>query len=391
MGKYTLNSDYYSTFIGMDVHARSISVKVKDKSSKDGKPKSKRFGNSPSAEEIACWIQTNFEGPWYAAYESGCTGFNLCRELRALGIDCDVIAVSSIARSQDETQRKTDSIDASRMLSEITSENPTCSVVWTPPEEIEAMRDLVRARHDANKAAKAAKEQVSAMLLRHGHVWDHLTIRGNLKTTWTQEYMEWLRSITFDDKPAQQAFDFYVRTARENIERVKSLDRLIQEASTQDPWKPYVDALSQLMSINWLSAMTLTAEIGCFSRFHGGRDISKWMGAIPKEHSSGEKRTRGSITKAGNAFCRTILVEGLASISHHSRTAKPLKEDQEVSGDVLAECYKANERLYKRYDRLAKNRKHINTIKVALANELIRWVWHIGLLVEEEQEALTAL
>lgn len=80
MTKYTIESSYCSTF-GMDVHARTTTVKGDDRST--GATATKCFDDVPAPSEIASWMQSKFTGPWYAAYESGCTGFHLCKELRA--------------------------------------------------------------------------------------------------------------------------------------------------------------------------------------------------------------------------------------------------------------------------------------------------------------------
>lgn len=105
MAKYTIESRCCSTF-GMDVHARTTTVKGVDRST--GATAAKRFDDVPAPSEIASWMQSEFTGPWYAAYESGCTGFHLCRELRALGVDCDVVAAGGIARSDADGKRKSD-------------------------------------------------------------------------------------------------------------------------------------------------------------------------------------------------------------------------------------------------------------------------------------------
>lgn len=123
--KYTIESSYCSTF-GMDVHARTTTVKGDDRST--GAGATKRFDDVPAPSEIASWMQSKFTGPWYAAYESGCTGFHLCKELRALGIDCGAIATSSIAHSDADRKRKNDRRDATRLLSELISIEPTYSV-----------------------------------------------------------------------------------------------------------------------------------------------------------------------------------------------------------------------------------------------------------------------
>ena len=97
MAKYTVESRYCSTF-GMDVHARTTKVKGADMSM--GATATKRFDDVPAPSEIASGMQSEVTGLWDAAYESGCTGFHLCRELRALGIDCDVITVTRRASTK---------------------------------------------------------------------------------------------------------------------------------------------------------------------------------------------------------------------------------------------------------------------------------------------------
>ena len=80
VAKYTIESRHCSTF-GIDVHARTTTVKGIDRST--GATAAKRFDDVPAPSEIASWMQGEFTGPWYAAYESGCTGFHLCSEYLA--------------------------------------------------------------------------------------------------------------------------------------------------------------------------------------------------------------------------------------------------------------------------------------------------------------------
>lgn len=67
MAKYTIESKYCSTF-GMDVHARTATVKGIDRST--GLTATRRFDDAPAPSEIASWtwMRSEFTGPWYAAY-----------------------------------------------------------------------------------------------------------------------------------------------------------------------------------------------------------------------------------------------------------------------------------------------------------------------------------
>ncbi len=184
MAEYTIGSQYGSMF-GMDVHARSTTVRGLDLAT--GEARTKRFGGCPDPAEIAVWTGRGFAGPRYAAYGSGCAGFHMCRELRSLGIDCDVVAVSTIARSSDDRRRRNDGRDAERLLAEMLSPDSSHSTVWVPDAECEGERDLVRARRDAGQALKRSRRQAGAILLRHGLVWNEKAPSGRVKTTWARD------------------------------------------------------------------------------------------------------------------------------------------------------------------------------------------------------------
>ena len=157
----------YTTYVGLDVHARSIEASAVDLAT--GEVFSRSFRGCPQAGDVAEWLAT-LPQPAYCAYESGCTGFVLARGLRALGYDCDVIAVSTLPRSQKDRAQKCDRNDARAIRREMVNPDRSYSVVWVPDEKTEAERDLVRAWRAAADDARRAKQRCEMFLLRHGHV-----------------------------------------------------------------------------------------------------------------------------------------------------------------------------------------------------------------------------
>lgn len=104
------------TSIGLDVHARSVAAAAFNPFT--GEVVHRDFGTD--AAEIAEWA-LGFEEP-RACYESGPTGFHMARELRALGLDCAVAAVSKMQRPAADARRKNDRRDAefiARMLATV--------------------------------------------------------------------------------------------------------------------------------------------------------------------------------------------------------------------------------------------------------------------------------
>ena len=375
----------YNTYVGMDVHARSITCTAMVMET--GEVKSRTFADCPSAEIVASWI-CELPGPAYCAYESGCTAYTLCRELRGLGVDCDIIAISTLPRSTRDKQRKCDKLDAKAILREITNPMSDYSTVWVPDEETEAARDLARMHDDAARALKRAKQQLLAFLLRHGIVWNEKTPNGTRRKTWGQHFMRWLGKVSFDQPALQSALDMYRRQVDQAMAFESECRALIEAEGQKGRWKPYVDALKRLKGIDTIAAFLAAAEFGDFGRFSNGGQVSCWLGTVPRNGSSGEKERHGKTTKAGNGHLRRALSEGNACISRRNFKPKKLEEGQAVSASVESIAQKANDRLLKRYRHLAEERGlHECKARTAVVNEQIRWIWVIGLAVKEELAA----
>lgn len=376
--------DKYTTYVGMDVHARSVIARALNK--RTGEQFSKRFGAGYSAEEIAEWIFT-LEGPALCAYESGVTGFYLARQLYAIGIDCEVIAISTLATSLKDRKEKCDKYDARAILREMTNPLKTYSTVYIPDERTEAERDLVRTRDKAALRWRRARQELSSFLLRHGYVWNERTASGNIRLTTGHAYKKWLDTISFAEPAAEATFAFLRRHAKSAKEELDHMDALVEEIAQRKENKPFIDALCLLKGVNKQSAMMIKAEVGCFSRFSSGRKVSSWIGCVPTNHSSGAREVHGRITKAGNKYLRRALVEGVSSLPSWSSSTKKPQPKEGVSASVLAKADEGNERLCKRYHHLKNERgKQMNKVKIAIANEMMRWLWVIGLMVEQEQE-----
>ena len=192
----------YITSIGLDVHARSVSACAFDPFT--GEVAQRRSG--ADAGEIAEWIP-GFESP-KAVYESGPTGFALCRELRAPGVDCVVGAVSKMQKPSAEKRRKNDRRDAAFLARPLATRNIT--EVWVPPVEAEAARDLSRALDDAREDLRRARRRLSKFLLRRGPVFDETDALGRRRGAWTRAFWRWAESCRPSDPAAAAAFDRYV-------------------------------------------------------------------------------------------------------------------------------------------------------------------------------------
>ena len=104
---------------------------------------------------------------------------------------------------------------------------------------------------------------------------------------------------------------------------------------------------------------------------------------MPSEHSSGEGRSRGGITKAGNKHVRRLLVEAAWHVPSSGRDPKELAAGQEVAPAVRRHATKGVRRLIERREAMAGAGKRPTVANCATARELACWVWAIGRMVEE--------
>lgn len=313
-GSLMLNT---TTFVGLDVHARSIKAVALD--AMTGEVRSAAFAYDAAA--VAEWVGS-LDPAAKCVYESGVTGFDLQKRLAALGVDCVVGAVSKMIKPSADRKRKNDRNDAEFLARMLSVGNVV--EVWVPDDECEAARDLVRALDDAREDLKRCKQRLSKFLLRHGCVFNETTPTGRRKGNWTAAHWAWIRSISFPEKADDDVLAYYVDAVRQAAEEKRRLEKLVEAEASKPRWKKRVDSLRCLKGVDTVTAADIVFEAGEFSRFKNARSFAAWLGLTPSEHSSGESVRQGGITKAGNKHLRRVLVESAwhyLNASAHSRTS----------------------------------------------------------------------
>ena len=179
-----------TTFVGLDVHARSIKAVSLDVMT--GEVRCATFGYDAGA--VAGWVRS-VDPKARCVYESGVTGFDLQKRLSGLGVDCVVGAVSKMIKPSADRRRKNDRNDAEFLARMLSVGNVV--EVWVPDDECEAARDLTRALEDARDDLSRAKQRLSKFLLRHGLAFDERTPTGRRKGNWTRAHWSLLASIYF--------------------------------------------------------------------------------------------------------------------------------------------------------------------------------------------------
>ncbi len=152
-----------------------------------------------------------------------------------------------------------------------------------------------------------------------------------------------------------------------------------------------VAAVQALRGVSILVAATVVAEVGNFSRFTSPRQLMAYLGLNPSEHSSGGTIKRGPITKTGNSLARTCLVEAAWTYRHPARVTKIIRDRLEgLPEPIRAIAWKAQVRLSARYRKLIAAGKPAPKAIVAVARELVGFIWAIARLVEPQAAAMSA-
>src|SRR5262252_1013116 len=290
-------------YVGLDVHKDGIVVAVAEGGLRSEVRDYGRIANTPAALQRLVGKLGHEGVELRFCYEAGPCGYGIQRQLSASGHDCVVVAPSLIPKRAGD-RVKTDRRDAAGLAKLHRAGELT--TVWVPDPGHEAMRDLVRARLDAVRALRCARQQLSGFLLRHGCHYG--------RPAWTKLHRRWLAGLKFEQAVHHIVLEDYI-AAVEAAEARR--DRLTAQIAAMLPdWTlaPVVAALQTMRGMALVNAATLVAELGDLSRFTNPRQLMAYLGLVPSEHSSGASVKRGGLTKAGNSAARRLLIEAAAPL-----------------------------------------------------------------------------
>jgi len=366
--------DEGTTYVGMDVHKRTIAVSVRFP---DGGCDERTIPHEArSVNRLVRKWKREAPGAILCAYEAGPCGYGLQRALQEQGLECQVIAPSLIPRKPGD-RIKTDRRDA-RMLAELL-EGGLLTEVHPPSPEDEAVRDLCRAREDAKEDQVRARHRLGKFLLRRGLRWG--------RKSWTVVHQQWLRGLRLEHPADQAIFDAYCIALDQATERVRMVELALQDWASTEPYATPVSWLRCFHGIDTVTAMTLVTELHDFRRFRRPRELMSYLGLIPSEHSSGGHTQRGGITKTGNGHARRVLIECAWHYRHCAKVSRALHQRREGQpARVIAIADRAHRRLSGRYRRMTARGKEHNKVVVAIARELVGFLW--ATLAVEERAAV---
>lgn len=358
-------------YIGLDVHKDSVAIAYTSSNSRQNPKYHATCGGSNLAVEralrrLAKALEVKLQ-ELQVCYEAGPTGFVLARRLRQLGVHC---AVMSPTRTDSKKNKvKTDKKDAVKVAKLF--RNGDFSEVRIPPALDEAVRDLCRARTDASDDLARSKQRLNSFLLRQG-------IHYSEKTKWTDAHLRYLRHLTLPVPVQNLILEDYIHAIEACHQRREQLREQLKQVLMEWEWEPVVRALMAFKGYQEVAAMTMISELGDLRRFDHPKKLMSFLGLVPQEESSGNKRRQGAITKCGNSHARWMLVECAQHFRKAPKVSSILSKRQEgQSHSVKALSWKMQQRLHKRYVKLKARGLREQKIMVAIAREMSGFIWEL--------------
>src|SRR5262245_62523863 len=169
--------------------------------------------------------------------------------------------------------------------------------IWVPSWENRDLRQLLWHRHRMVQARTRIMNQLQAVALNEGLVCK--------KRLWRERGRQQLESFPLARWASRRRHDLL-----ELLDRLNPTIAELSQAIEQEAEKcPEAQRLMTHPGVGPLTALAFVLVIGTAERFGCGKQIASYLGLVPEEDSSGERRRLGHISKQGNALLRFLLVE----------------------------------------------------------------------------------
>src|SRR5437867_4590663 len=243
-----------------------------------------KFYRDLAAQEmkVRVWMEASGHARWFE------------RLLGELQIELWIGDAAEI-RAKRVRKQKTDRQDAQLILKLMLKDD--FPQIWVASWENRDLRQLLWHRHRMVQARTRIMNQLQAVALNEG--------LGCKKRLWRgsgRQQLEWFRLAPWASRRRQDLLELLDRLNPTIADLTQTIEREVEKC-------PEAQRLRTHPGVGPLTAMAFVLIIGRADRFQCGKQITSYLGLVPLEESSGNRRRLGHITKRGNSLLRLLTVE----------------------------------------------------------------------------------
>lgn len=288
-------------YVGIDIHKKSWGVAIYHKDTA-----LRTFSQKPEPELLVNYLKRNYPGAeFHCAYEAGFCGFWIQKYLTKAGLNCIVVNPADIPTTHKEKEFKTDPRDCRKIAKSLRSN--LLEPIYIPSDHGLEYRKLVRYYHDTSRNYTRYKNKIKGLLNFYGIQYPPEFESTN--NHWSKRFFDWLQEIKLNNEFGDWTLQSYVTECL----RAKELKRIatakVRELSRTVLFKKYIYLLRTIPGVGLITAMTIITEIENIRRFKNLDKLCSYIGLIPSTDSSGEKERVGEITKRGNKYLKSVIIE----------------------------------------------------------------------------------
>lgn len=282
-------------YVGLDVHKKSWSVCTMTKDME-----LKRFNQNPDPNILAGFLNKNYpEADYYSVYEAGYCGFWIHDKLEQLGIQSIVVNPADIPTMDKERRTKTDAVDSRKLAKSLRS--GLLTGIYTPSNDEAEHRSLLRLRKSLVKQQTKVKNQIKSYLSYFGKNFSE-------RQSWSKKFIEELKQIKMKTKSGQFVLETHFDQLNYYEQKLKEVNKEIEKL-LKERFKEESEILLSIPGIGIITAMSLLTELIDIRRFKSSDHLASYLGLVPGERSSGGKEVKTSLTRRGNPYLRSLIIE----------------------------------------------------------------------------------
>jgi transposase len=204
-------------------------------------------------------------------------------------------------RAKRVRKQRNDRFDAQHILKLMREDN--FPRIWVPTPENRDLRQLLWHRHRFVGMRTRVMNQLQAIAMNEG-------VRRK-RGLWSEKGRKQLESLSLAPWSTRRRQELL-----ELLDRFDpSIDQLSQAVEHEGAQLPEVQRLQTHPGVGWITALAFVLVLGTPDRFGCGKEVASYLGLIPCEESSADKRRLGHISKQGNALLRFLLGQAAQSVA----------------------------------------------------------------------------